>query len=109
MMIMIPPIHMERALQMRRLMGWDSTSERTDSPVVVIPDTASKNESTMSIPDSRNGTADMMNMISQTSPMRSRPFTERNLLDSLKKSTWTVPRTRSGSTGSRNTLAGSSR
>ena len=41
--------------------------------------------------------------------MRSRPFTERNLLDSLKKSTWTVPRTRSGSTGTRKTLAGSSR
>ena len=86
MMIMIPPIHMVSALQMRRLMSCDSTSTMTDSPVVVIPLTASNRESTKSIPYSRNGTVEMRNMKSQTIPMSSRPFTDLNALDSLNSS-----------------------
>ena len=50
MMIMIPPTHMVRALQMRRLMAWDSMSTMTDRPVVVMPLTASNRESMKSMP-----------------------------------------------------------
>ena len=109
MMIMIPPIHMDMALQMRRLIGCASTSGIIESPVVVIPLTASKRESTRSIPENRNGSAEIRNMTSQTSPMRTRPFTVLKVLDSLKSMYWSPPATRRGRTGAANTLASSPR